>query len=96
MPIVGFIHRLPILHLPKTIINIYTKGKTINQFAIGYMINPPLKFNSASSTQVEKRLGYYYSIGTMKNIRNFLMKNNTSVMTLMMIYEIMEKYQIFL
>ena len=54
MPIVGVNHCLPILHLSKIMVNIYTTGKTINQFAIGYMINPSLKFNNTFITQVEK------------------------------------------
>ena len=34
-------------------VHIYTTGKTINIFAIGYMINHPLKFNKIFKTQVE-------------------------------------------
>ena len=34
-------------------VHIYTTGKTTNQFAISYMINPSLKFNNAFTTQVE-------------------------------------------
>ena len=51
------------------------------------MIKPSLKFNKIFRTQVEKFLGYYFSIRTMKTIKNCLMKNNTSVMALIMIYE---------
>ena len=40
MPIVGVNHRLPILHLSKRIVHIYTTDKTINQFEIGYMLKP--------------------------------------------------------
>ena len=68
-------------------VHIYTTGKTINQFSIGYMINPSLKFNNAFRTKVEKLLGDYFSIRTMKNINNCLTKKNTSVMTPIMIYE---------
>ena len=68
-------------------IHIYITGKTIHQFAIGCMINPSLKFNNVFITQVETFVGYYFSIRTMKNITNFLMKKNTSVMALIMIYE---------
>ena len=39
MPILGVNHRLPILHLSKRMVHTYTAGKTINKFAIGYMIN---------------------------------------------------------
>ena len=53
----------------------------------GYMINPWLKFNNAFRTQVENFLGGYFSIRTMKNIKDCLMKKNTSVIALIMIYE---------
>ena len=45
MTIAGVNHRLPILHPYQIMVNIYTKGKTIHKFAIGYMNNPSLKFN---------------------------------------------------
>ena len=67
-------------------VNIYTTGKNINEFEIGYMINPSLKFNNALITQVEKCL-CYFSIRPMKYIKKFLMKKNTSIMVLIMIYE---------
>ena len=68
-------------------IHIYTTGKTINQLAIGYIINPSLQFNNTFITQVEKFLGVSFSIGTMKTIKNIMMKKNTCVMALIMIYE---------
>ena len=52
VPIVGVNHRLPILHLSKIIVHIYTKGKTIHQLAVSYMNNPLLKFNIVFRTQV--------------------------------------------
>ena len=73
--------------MSKRTVHIYTTGKTINPFSIGYMIYPSLKFNHIFITQVEKCLGCYFSIGKMKTIKHFLMKNNTSVMALIMIYE---------
>ena len=53
MSIVQVNHRLPILHLSKIMVHIYTTGKTINKFSIGYMIKPSLKFNNALRVQVE-------------------------------------------
>ena len=32
--------------MPKRMVHCYTIDKTINEFAIGYMINPSLKFNN--------------------------------------------------
>ena len=54
MPIVGVNHRLPILHMSKIMVHIYTKEKTIHQFAIGYMINPSLHINRVFREQVQK------------------------------------------
>ena len=39
IPIVGVNHRLPIFHMSNIMVYCYTIGETINQFAIGYMIN---------------------------------------------------------
>ena len=61
-------------------VHIYTRGKTINQFSIGYMINPSLKFNNSFITQVEKCLGCYFPIKAMKTIKHFLIKNNRDLL----------------
>ena len=87
MPIVGVNYRLPILHMSKIMVYCYTTGKTINQFAIGYIISPSLNFYNAFRTQVEKCLSVYFSARTMQTIKNCLMKKNTCVMELIMIYE---------
>ena len=87
MPIVGVNQRLPIIHISKIMVHIYTIYKTVHQFAIGYSINPSLHINKMFKTQVEKWLGCSFSIKTMQTIKNCLMKKNTSVMALIMIYE---------
>ena len=71
MPIVGVNHCPPISHLSKRMVHIYTTGKTINQFEIGYMINPSLNFKNAFRTQVEKCFGDYFSIRKTKTIKIF-------------------------
>ena len=68
MPIVGVNNILPILHLSKRMVHIYTTNKTMNKFAIGYMINPSLQFNKIFKTQVEKYLGYSFSIDALSTI----------------------------
>ena len=65
----------------------YTADETNNQFAIGYMINPSLNFNNTFRTQVEKFFSVSFYARTMKNIKNCLMKKNTYVMVLIIIYE---------
>ena len=87
MPIVGVNHSLPILHLSKRMVHIYGTEKTIHQFAIGYIISPSLHINSIFREKVQKCLGCYFSIKTMKKIRDFLLNKNTSVMELIMIYK---------
>ena len=87
MPIVGVDHHLPLLHLTKIVVSIYTTENTIHKFAIDCMINPSLHFNKISRTQVEKCLGCSFSNLTMKTIKNCRLKKNTSVMALIMIYE---------
>ena len=87
MLIVGVNSRLPILHMSKIMVHIYTTGKTIHQFTICYMINPSLQFKKIFKTQVEKCLGLYFSIRTIKSIKNCLMNKNKFVMALIMIYE---------
>ena len=77
MPILWVNCRQPILHMSKIMLHCYTIGKTINEFAIGYMINPSLNLNNEFRTQVENVLGDYFSIRTMKTIKDCLMKRNT-------------------
>ena len=50
-------------------VHIYTTSKTINQLAIGYMINPLLKFNNAFITQVENGLSDYFLSGQWKQLK---------------------------
>ena len=54
VPILGVNHSLPILHMSKIMVHIYSTEKTIHQFAIGYMINPSLHINNTFRTLVEK------------------------------------------
>ena len=45
IPLLGANHRQPILHMYKKIVQCYSIDESINQFEIGYMINPPLICN---------------------------------------------------
>ena len=51
------------------------------------MINPSLHLNKGFREKVQKYLGCSFSIKTMKTIKNCLMKNNTYIMALIIIYE---------
>ena len=50
------------------------------------MIKPSIKFNNVFRTKVEKLLSLSFTARTMKTIKYFLMKKNTCVMALIMIY----------
>ena len=52
MPTVGVNHRLPILHMSKITVHIYTTEKTVHKFAIGYTINPSLHIKKMFKTKV--------------------------------------------
>ena len=52
MTLVGVNHNEPILNMSKRMVHFYTTDETINQFTIGYMINPSLKSNNIFIIQV--------------------------------------------
>ena len=54
LPLLGDNHCLPLLHMAKSFIWLEEKSYCINDFAIGYMINPTLHINKAFKEQVEK------------------------------------------
>ena len=54
LPLLGGNHRLLLLHKAKRFIWIEETGKHINEFDIGYMINPNLHVNKYFKDQVEK------------------------------------------
>ena len=56
MPLVGVNHRQPILHESKIIVPYYSTDESINQFAIGYIINPSLNCKKVFRIQFKKFL----------------------------------------
>ena len=87
MTIVGVNHCQHILHMSKIMVHCYTTDENINPFSIGYIINPSLKCDNVFKIQVEIFLSVLFSFRTIKNIKDFLMKNNTCVMVLLIFYE---------
>ena len=65
MPLVGVNRRQPILHMSKIVVLFYSIDETINQFAIGYIINPSLNCNKVFRLQVEKFLSVSFHSRTM-------------------------------
>ena len=54
LSLLGNNHRLPLFHMAKLFIWIEEKNERINDFSIGYMINPKLNINRAFIEQVNK------------------------------------------
>ena len=73
--------------MSKELVHCYSTDETINQIAICYMINPSLKFNILFRTQVEKCLSLSFDDSKMEAIKYCMIKKNTCVMALIMIYE---------
>ena len=91
LPLLGVNHRQPVLHIYKILVYLYTTNKRINQFAIGYMINPTLHSNKAFREQVEKWLIVKFHQNTMVGIQNVMRRKDTCVITLMIFYESLKK-----
>ena len=51
-PLVGINYFQPIIQMPKIMVYIFTRYEQINQFTIGYMINPSLHINKMFREQV--------------------------------------------
>ena len=71
----------------KIMVHIYYIDDSINQFAIGYMINPSLHVDKVFREKVEKFLNYTYHEKKMETIRDFMKNNNTCIIALIMFYE---------
>ena len=59
----------------------------MNQFEIGYMINTSLHVNKMFREQMEELLGAPFYENTMENVRDIMIKKDTCVIVLIMIYE---------
>ena len=68
--------------MPKRMVHIYSIDDSINQFSIGYMINPSIHVNKVLREQVEKVLSATFNENTMEDITGCLKKKNTCVIAL--------------
>ena len=73
--------------MSQIMVNIYSIDESINQFAIGYMINPPLMFKELFREQVEKFLNAKFNENSMVPIIYFMKKKDTCTISLIMFYE---------
>ena len=74
IPLVGVNHRQPILHMYKRIVHFYSIDESIIQFAIGYMINPPLMFKELFREQVEKCLSSSFHKSKLEKLKTLKYK----------------------
>ena len=79
-------NRLPLLHMSNCFIFIEETGERINEFDIGYMINPSLHVNKAFRDQVEKFINNTFGALTQPFVKTILSKK-TSVLELLMFHE---------
>ena len=73
--------------MSKEIVYINTIEELIRKFSIGYIINPELHANDVFIDQVEKCLKETFHQSTMKGIKKFMIKKDTCVTALVMVYE---------
>ena len=72
-------HCLPLSHMAKTYIWIEEKNQRINEFSIGYAMNPDLSINKAFKEQVKICMKTAFGTMTQQNISKILLKKNKSV-----------------
>ena len=73
--------------MSKIMVHCYHTYESINQFEIGYMINPSLNCNKVFRVKYEKWLSVSLHEKKMETIKDFLRKNNTCVVLIIMFYE---------
>ena len=83
--------RMPLLHMSKSYIWLEETNQRINEFSVGYMMNPTLNRNIAFKDQVRVRLKQIFGPDTNSHISKTLQKLNTRVLALIIFYESGEK-----
>ena len=83
--------RMPLLHISKSYIWLEETNQRINEFSIGYMMNPTLYSNRAFKDQLKLCLKHTFGPDTNPHISRTLQKPNTRVLTLVIFYESGEK-----
>ena len=82
---------MPLLNISKSYIWIEKTNQRIDEFSIGYMMNPNLNRNRAFKDQVKVCLKKTFGPDTNTHIAKRLSKNNTRVLALVIFYEIGKK-----
>ena len=87
LSLLGANNFLPLFHMDNFFIWIEETEKRINEFAIGYMINPGLNVNKAFRDQVEKYMHTTFGEIIQSFIKAKFSKKNTSVLELIISFE---------
>ena len=83
----GSNNSLPLFNMAKSFIWINETKQRINEFEIGYIINPGLNVNKSFREQVEIYIYTTFGEITQPFIKATLSKKNTSVLALILFYE---------
>ena len=89
-PLVGTNHRLPLSHTAKSYIWLEETDQRINEFSIGYMMNPNQSINKYFKEQVKIFMKTTFSTSTMTHISRIILKPNTRVLALVMFLRILK------
>ena len=89
--LLGTNHRLPLSHMAKGYIWFKETNQRINEFSIGYMINPTSSINKAFKDNVTKCMKTIFGSITQPHISKILSKKQTIVLALLMFYEARKK-----
>ena len=79
----GANNRLPLFHMTKSLVYIQEIDQHINQFSIGYMINPRLNTNGIFKDQVNICMKKTFNVTEQKHITKILTQENTRVLALL-------------
>ena len=79
--------RMPLLPMSKSYICHEDTNQRINEFSIGYMMNPTLYGNRAFKDQVKLFFKHTFGPYTNSHINKTLQKKNTIVLALVIFYE---------
>ena len=85
--LLGTNHRLYLSHMAKSYIWLEETNQRINEFSIGYIMNPNFIMNKAFREQVKVCMKAKFSTSTMTNISKILLEPNTRVLALVMFFE---------
>ena len=83
----GTNHRPPLSHMAKSCIWLEERYQRINEFSIGYIINPNLHKNKVFRKQVKVCIKNTFGTSTNAHIGKIFLKENTRVLELVMFYE---------